>query len=103
MAQGATTKKPKAAPGPGLVKGRSGAKTSDTKTQLHRKAVAKPRKLRTAADRVQRKFTAGLVVKTEKVLGQRAGHLELIGKGKKKGGAADKTDAKQKGGSRKFG
>ena len=52
----------------------------------------------TKADKLQKKYTAGMVTKTEKLLGERAGHLELIGKGKK----ASK-DGKTKGGSRKFG
>ncbi|KAI0885765.1 uncharacterized protein GGS22DRAFT_188051 [Annulohypoxylon maeteangense] len=52
-----------------------------------------------AADKMQKKFAAGMVAKTEKLLGERAGHLELIGKGRLKG--ADKDEAaKKKGGSR---
>lgn len=58
--------------------------------------VKKPKS--TKADKLQKKFTAGLVSKTEKLLGERAGHLELIGKGKK---AA--KEEKHKGGTRKFG
>lgn len=61
--------------------------------------VAKPKKVSKASlDKVHRKFTSGMVARTEAVLGERAGHLELIGKGKK---AAKKTGIK--GGSRKFG
>lgn len=62
--------------------------------------VTKPKKAKTTADRLQKKYTAGLTAKTEKMLGERAGHLELIGKGKK-GKEDGKT--KQKGGTRKFG
>lgn len=47
-----------------------------------------------------RKFTAALVGKTEQLLGERAGHLELIGKGKK----TKKEDRiGGKGGSRRYG
>ena len=74
--------------------------------------VAKPRKA-SAADKMQRKFAAGMAAKTEALLGERAGHLELIGAGRKKkkddgkdgkgkGKAAAGTTA-AKGGSRKFG
>ncbi|KAI0019323.1 hypothetical protein F4780DRAFT_780546 [Xylariomycetidae sp. FL0641] len=61
------------------------------------------------ADQVQRKYAAGLAGKTEKLLGERAGHLELIGLGKKaaRGGGKDTKEeegAKKKtGGTRKFG
>ena len=77
--------------------------------------VTKPRKAKTTADKLQKKYTAGLVAKTEKMLGARAGHLELIGgkktRGDKKDGkdgkqgkkGAKPADDKQKGGSRKFG
>lgn len=64
--------------------------------------ITKPKKSKAGntADKMQKKYAAGLVSRTEKLLGERAGHLELIGKGKK----ADKADAKkQGGGSRKFG
>lgn len=50
------------------------------------------------ADKLQKKYTSGMVAQTEKLLGERAGHLELIGKGKKA-----KKEEKHKGGSRKFG
>ncbi|KAM0333322.1 hypothetical protein ACHAQA_001983 [Verticillium albo-atrum] len=64
--------------------------------------VNKPQKAKTnsAADKMQKKFCAGLIGKTEKMLGERAGHLELIGKGKK----ADKSEkGLNKGGSRRYG
>ena len=78
--------------------------------------VAKPRKA-SSADKMQKKFAAGLAAKTEQLLGERAGHLELIGAGRKKKGAAaeggkdggkdgkgkGKVGATNKGGSRKFG
>jgi hypothetical protein len=53
-----------------------------------------------AADKLQRKLAAGITTKTERLLGERAGHLELIGPGKKARG--ENKDVK-KGGSKKFG
>lgn len=50
-----------------------------------------------AKDKTNKKFTSGLTAKTEALLGERAGHLELIGKGKKG------KKLTQKGGSKKFG
>ncbi|RXG45188.1 hypothetical protein VDGE_00185 [Verticillium dahliae] len=64
--------------------------------------VNKPQKAKanSAADKLQKKYCAGLITKTEKMLGERAGHLELIGKGKK----ADKSEkGLNKGGSRRYG
>ena len=49
-------------------------------------------------DKALRKFTSGLTAKTESALGEKAGHLELIGKGRKKG-----EKMQHKGGSKKFG
>ncbi|KAI1156857.1 hypothetical protein F4825DRAFT_401220 [Nemania diffusa] len=58
----------------------------------------------TAADKLQRRLAAGITNKTERLLGERAGHLELIGPGKKARGAAAAAAGKEsKGGSRKFG
>lgn len=62
--------------------------------------ISKPKPAKkTSAARLQKKLSSGLIAKTEKLLGERAGHLELIGKGRK---GVDKSE-KQKGGSRKFG
>ena len=52
-----------------------------------------------ASEKMRRKLTAGMAARTEAMLGERVGHLELIG-GKGKKGA--KREAK-KGGSKKFG
>ncbi|KAI6783537.1 uncharacterized protein J7T54_005566 [Emericellopsis cladophorae] len=87
MAQGAV--KPR-------VKGNA-AKVVHSKRQASK--VSKPKKTtKQNADRVNRKFTSGMVAQTEAVLGERAGHLELIGQGKK-----GKTKGLGKGGSKKFG
>ncbi|KAM4065490.1 hypothetical protein HRG_004205 [Hirsutella rhossiliensis] len=72
------------------------AKPTHSKKQASK--VAKPKKTKGSIDKVHKKFTSGLTAKTEALLGERAGHLELIGKGKK----ADKK-ASVKGGSKKFG
>ncbi|ORY68795.1 uncharacterized protein BCR38DRAFT_138884 [Pseudomassariella vexata] len=73
--------------------------------------VAKSKKT-TTADKTQKKLNAGMTIKTEKLLGERAGHLEMIGKGRDKGGpkkegekgkATGGEKKVQTGGSRKFG
>lgn len=86
MAQG-TVKKSTKAPVPKAV---------HSKRQASK--VSKPKKAKTSVDKVHKKFTSGMAARTEALLGERAGHLELIGKGKK----AEKKEAK-KGGSKKFG
>ncbi|KAI4600811.1 hypothetical protein KJ359_012973 [Pestalotiopsis sp. 9143b] len=63
--------------------------------------VAKPKKA-TSAAKIQKKYSSGLVAQTERLLGERAGHLEMIGKGRDKSGAK-KEGGEQKGGSKKFG
>ncbi|KAI0134639.1 hypothetical protein BJ170DRAFT_679521 [Xylariales sp. AK1849] len=93
----------------GIVKprasGKASSKASTSKTKKGAR-VAKPKNA-TTADRIQKKYAAGLVARTEKVLGERAGHLEMIGKGrskgKDKGAGKGKDEVKTKGGSRKFG
>lgn len=70
--------------------------TATAKPKAKGAKVKKPKS--TKADKLQKKYTSGMVSKTEALLGERAGHLELIGKGKK-----GKKDDKHKGGSRKFG
>ncbi|KAI1778109.1 hypothetical protein F4818DRAFT_438284 [Hypoxylon cercidicola] len=54
-----------------------------------------------AADKLQKKYAGGLVAQTEKLLGERAGHLELIGKGRTKNKDGEKGKSTTKGGSRK--
>ncbi|KAM9876726.1 hypothetical protein VDGL01_09174 [Verticillium dahliae] len=91
MAQGAIKSSSRPAP--------TGKPKQTTKKQSK---VNKPQKAKanSAADKLQKKYCAGLITKTEKMLGERAGHLELIGKGKK----ADKSEkGLNKGGSRRYG
>lgn len=46
----------------------------------------KPKKAKLIkAKKINKKFTAGLTAQTERMLGEKAGHLEMIGKGRKKG------------------
>ncbi|KAK6074369.1 actin polymerization protein [Seiridium cupressi] len=99
----ATTKgPPKMAQGAVKPKGFSTkvAKPSTGKTKKGAR-VAKPKKA-TSADKITKKYSAGLVHKTEKLLGERAGHLEMVGKGRDRSGAKKEAGA-QKGGSKKFG
>ncbi|KAG5952016.1 hypothetical protein E4U53_001788 [Claviceps sorghi] len=75
-------------------------KTKAPKPTHSKKQASKVAKRgKTTVDKVHRKFTAGLTAKTEALLGERAGHLELIGEGKKGGRKATLG----KGGSKKFG
>lgn len=91
MAQGAVKKKSQ------LV---FAGKAKQKQPQQRGGRVVKPKKAKsTTADKITKKFSSGLIGKTEAMLGERAGHLELIGKGKK----AEKSDASKKGGSKKFG
>ncbi|KAK9426189.1 hypothetical protein SUNI508_12550 [Seiridium unicorne] len=71
------------------------AKPSTGKTKKGAR-VAKPKKA-TSADKITKKYSAGLVHKTEKLLGERAGHLEMVGKGRDRSGAKKEAGA-QKGG-----
>lgn len=49
------------------------------------------------AQKINKKFTSGLTAQTERMLGERAGHLELIGKGKKKGSDSKAVHGKKGG------
>lgn len=87
MAQGAIKQSAKA----------KAAKATHSKKQASK--VGK-KKTKPSVDKAHKKFTAGLTAKTEALLGERAGHLELIGKGNK---GKDKKATISKGGSKKFG
>jgi hypothetical protein len=67
--------------------------------------VAKPKKAKNSI--VNKKYTSGLISKTEALLGERAGHMELVGAKKPAAKSASgnvKLDrALKKGGSKKFG
>ena len=70
-------------------------------------SINKPKKpKKTSADKLTKKLTSGMAAKTELMLGEKAGHLELIGQGRKKA-KLNPTEEKQRklgqGGSRKFG
>lgn len=49
------------------------------------------------AAKINKKFTSGLIGQTERMLGERAGHLELIGKGRKKSDTAQPVHGKKGG------
>ncbi|KIX00991.1 uncharacterized protein Z518_10057 [Rhinocladiella mackenziei CBS 650.93] len=51
--------------------------------------------------KLNKKYTAGLTAKTEAMLGERAGHLEMLGHGRKKN--AGVVDKGKSGGSKKSG
>jgi hypothetical protein len=84
----------------GTVKklGRS-APTKAVHSKRQASKVNKPKQTKKSVDKVHKKFTSGMAARTEALLGERAGHLELLGQGKKK---ADKKST-TKGGSKKFG
>ncbi|KAF2707983.1 hypothetical protein K504DRAFT_468377 [Pleomassaria siparia CBS 279.74] len=83
MAQGAVKKAPKA------VNSRKPAATFGPKRGNR---VIKPKKASlVAANTIKMSRSAGLATKTEAMLGQKAGHLELL-----KGGKRDKKLAKEK-------
>jgi hypothetical protein len=88
MAQGLLKKASK--PSASASKSSSGITKKGSRTFAPRKAkLVKQAKL-------NKKFTSGLIAKTEAMLGARAGHLEMLGQGKKKKGA----DAKEVGGKK---
>ncbi len=102
MAQGAGKKPSK--PQMGLSKKPTSSKPAPKSSSGTKVGISKPQrqKTKTSADKLRKKLTSGMVAKTEQLLGQRAGHLELIGKGRAKG--PNKEGEKvQKGGTRKFG
>ena len=47
---------------------------------------------------MNKKLTSGLTAQTEKMLGEKAGHLEMVGKGRDKSGGGEKR--KEKGSAR---
>lgn len=52
------------------------------------------------AQKINKKFTSGLTAQTEKMLGERAGHLELLGQ-KKKSNSTEKGVHGKKGGEKR--
>lgn len=89
----------------GLVKSKpakAAAKPNNTGKTKKGARVAKSKKA-SSADKIQKKFAAGIVAKTERLLGERAGHLEMIGKGRDRSGKGAADGKKPAGGSKKFG
>jgi hypothetical protein len=50
--------------------------------------------------KITKKYTAGLTAKTEAMLGERVGHLELLGPGRKKNTGADAGKGGKKSGKK---
>lgn len=96
MAQGLLKKpsapKPKSKPTPHSNNGvtKKGSRTIDPKKTKLQKQM-----------KMNRKFTSGLTAQTERMLGEKAGHLEMVGKGRDKTGkgtgGAGGVDGKGKG------
>ncbi|KAK6951311.1 hypothetical protein Daesc_007843 [Daldinia eschscholtzii] len=76
----------------------SGRKAKPQPPKTKKGARVTKAKSTSAADKLQKRLAAGLVAKTEKLLGERAGHLELIGKGRVKDKDKAKEEGKTKGG-----
>jgi hypothetical protein len=81
MAQGAVKSKPKpsaAKKGPSHHSTKGVTKKGSLQMNPRKQQLQKQAKM-------NKKFTSGLTAQTEKMLGAKAGHLELIGKGRSKG------------------
>lgn len=70
-----------------------------TKKHLGTKNPKKAKLIKAA--KINRKFTSGLTAQTERMLGERAGHLEMIGKGRKKSSDTTTPHGKKGGEKRK--
>jgi hypothetical protein len=79
----------------GLIKKPASAKSKPKPTPHSSSGITKkgsrtiaPKKVKLQKQmKMNRKFTSGLTAQTEKMLGEKAGHLEMIGKGRDKKGA----------------
>ncbi len=88
-----------------LKKSSKPASTKPTSAGITKKGArtVAPRKAKLARQaKLNKKFTAGLTAKTEIMLGAKAGHLEMLGQGKKKGkeGVKKGKDEGKKGGKK---
>lgn len=70
-----------------------------TKKHLGTKKSRNPRLIKAA--KINKKFTSGLTAQTERMLGEKAGHTEMIGKTKKKGSDGTTPHGKKGGEKRK--
>lgn len=108
MAQGSAIKKPSAPKASSKPSGN--ARKAQPQQPKKGARVIKPKSSKggkASADKMMRRLNAGLTAKTEKILGERAGHLELIGAGRDRSANAKKkqkeTGKSATGGSKKFG
>ncbi|KAF2469102.1 uncharacterized protein BDR25DRAFT_304631 [Lindgomyces ingoldianus] len=91
MAQNAPKSKPRSTGSSSSTKSRNAGK------QTPRNRVFKPKKASLiTAQKIKKKNAAGLVTQTEKLLAERAGHMEVL-----KGGKKDRGKAKAKEGRAK--
>lgn len=96
MAQGAIKPKPKPA-----AKASHSSRAGITK-KGHRNVAPKKANL-IKAQKMTKKLSGGLTAQTEKMLGARAGHLEMLGQGGKEKKKRRRTEAKGKGDPKKDG
>lgn len=98
MAQGQVKK-----PSKPTAKASSSSSTSGVTKKGSRTITPKKAKL-LKQDKINKKYTAGLTAQTEAMLGERVGHLEMLGHARKKGGAgAQKGKGGAGGGGKKSG
>jgi hypothetical protein len=92
MAQGAIkTKTSKSAPKKGPSHHNAKGVTKRGSLQMN------PRKAKLQKQaKMNKKLTSGLTAQTERMLSEKAGHMELIGKGRKKGGETKEKDGGKK-------
>lgn len=84
----------------GLIKKPSAKPAASSSSGITKKGTRSitPKKARLLKqNKINKKYTAGLTAKTEAMLGQRAGHLELLGQGRKKGSGAPADKPKTQG------
>lgn len=103
MAQGLLKKPSASSSGAKHTTNHKNASSTSGVTKKGSRAVT-PRKAKLLKQaKINKKYTGGLTARTEAMLGQRAGHLELLGQGRKKtsGTAGGATAAdKAKGGKK---
>lgn len=102
MAQGLLKSKPK----PSSTTHKKSTSTHHTSSGVTKKGALhfnpKNKKLAKQA-KLNKKLTSGLTAQTERMLSEKAGHLELIGKGRDKKGSGGAGGKKEVGGGKKGG
>jgi Protein of unknown function (DUF2462) len=80
MAQGAIKSKASKA----SISSKSAHSSKNGITKKGARTIAPKNTFLVKQQKMKKKFSAGLTAKTEKMLGEKVGHLELLGKGKKR-------------------